>query len=139
MSTRFLAKESSRVLLLPFLLLIINACSEQTPSGSPETAQMISETSATESIGYKRINTTNEDDPLNTHIYELDNGLRVYLTENHEEPRFYAEVVVRVGSKNDPEDTTGLAHYLEHLLFKGTQELGTVSYTHLTLPTNREV
>ncbi|MEE3299941.1 MAG: insulinase family protein [Pseudomonadota bacterium] len=128
MSTRFLAKESSRVLLLPFLLLIINACSEQAPSGSPETAQVISETSATESIGYKRINTTNEDDPLNTHIYELDNGLRVYLTENHEEPRFYAEIAVRAGSKHDPADATGLAHYLEHLLFKGNQRLGTLDY-----------
>ncbi|MED6332049.1 MAG: insulinase family protein, partial [Pseudomonadota bacterium] len=79
---------------------------------------MISETSATESIGYKRINTTNEDDPLDTHIYELDNGLHVYLTENHEEPRFYAEIAVRAGSKHDPADATGLAHYLEHLLFK---------------------
>ena len=127
MSTRFLAKESSRVLLLPFLLLIINACSEQAPSGSPETAQVVSE-SATESIGYKRINTTNEDDPLNTHIYELDNGLRVYLTENHEEPRFYAEIAVRAGSKHDPADATGLAHYLEHLLFKGNQSLGTLDY-----------
>ena len=128
MSTRFLAKKSSRVLLLPFLLLIINACSEQAPSGSPETAQVISETSATESIGYKRINTTNEDDPLNTHIYELDNGLHVYLTENHEEPRFYAEIAVRAGSKHDPADATGLAHYLEHLLFKGNQSLGTLDY-----------
>ncbi|MEE3238453.1 MAG: pitrilysin family protein, partial [Pseudomonadota bacterium] len=127
MSTRFLAKESSRVLLLPFLLLIINACSEQAPSGSPETAQVVSE-SATESIGYKRINTTNEDDPLNTHIYELDNGLHVYLTENHEEPRFYAEIAVRAGSKHDPADATGLAHYLEHLLFKGNQSLGTLDY-----------
>jgi predicted Zn-dependent peptidase len=50
------------------------------------------------------------------------------LTENHEEPRFYAEIAVRAGSKHDPSDATGLAHYLEHLLFKGTSELGTLDY-----------
>ncbi len=61
-------------------------------------------------------------------IYELDNGLRVYLTENHETPRFEAQIAVRAGSKNDPPETTGLAHYLEHLLFKGTTRLGTTDY-----------
>jgi predicted Zn-dependent peptidase len=61
-------------------------------------------------------------------IYQLDNGLRVYLTENHEAPRFEAQIAVRAGSKNDPPETTGLAHYLEHLLFKGTTRLGTTNY-----------
>ena len=78
--------------------------------------------------GYTRIDERDPNDPLNASIYELDNGLRVYLTENHEEPRFYAEIAVRAGSKHDPEDATGLAHYLEHLLFKGNQHLGTLDY-----------
>ena len=80
------------------------------------------------SADYTRINTPNPDDPLDTHIFKLDNGLLVYLTENHETPRFYAEISVASGSKHDPADATGLAHYLEHLLFKGTQELGTQDY-----------
>lgn len=67
-------------------------------------------------------------DPMAVTIYELDNGLTVYLSENHEQPRFYAEIAVRAGSKHDPAETTGLAHYLEHLLFKGTQALGTLDY-----------
>lgn len=58
----------------------------------------------------------------------LDNGLTVYLSPNHEEPRFYAEIITRAGSKHDPETNTGLAHYLEHLLFKGTTSFGTVDY-----------
>lgn len=78
--------------------------------------------------GYKRINEPNPKDPMDVHIYELDNGLRVYLTENHEKPRFYAEIAVRAGSRHDPAETTGLAHYLEHLLFKGTTKLGTLDY-----------
>ena len=112
MRTRISAKESYRVLLLSFLLLVITACSDQTRSDSSESAQLMSNSGVSESVGYIRINTKNENDPLNTHIYELDNGLRVYLTENHEEPRFYAEIAVRAGSKHDPADATGLAHYL---------------------------
>lgn len=58
----------------------------------------------------------------------LENGLTVYLSPNSEEPRFYAEIVTRAGSKHDPATNTGLAHYLEHLLFKGTQSFGTEDY-----------
>ena len=67
-------------------------------------------------------------DSLQPHIYQLDNGLKVYMTVNTETPRFYAEIAVRTGSKHDPAQTTGLAHYLEHLLFKGSKQLGTVDY-----------
>ena len=42
----------------------------------------------------------------------LENGLTVYLSPNSEEPRFYAEIVTRAGSKHDPATNTGLAHYL---------------------------
>ncbi len=78
--------------------------------------------------GYKRINKPNPADPMAVHIYQLDNGLTVYLTENHETPQFYAEIAVRAGSKHDPAESTGLAHYLEHMLFKGTQKVGTLDY-----------
>lgn len=77
---------------------------------------------------YKRVDKSSADDPLDTHIFQLENGLTVYLTENHETPRFYAEIAVRSGSKHDPENATGLAHYLEHLLFKGNQSMGTLDY-----------
>lgn len=77
---------------------------------------------------YKLINQPNPNDPMAVSIYELENGLQVHLTENHETPRFYAEIGVRAGSKMDPAESTGLAHYLEHLLFKGTQKMGTLNY-----------
>ncbi len=57
-------------------------------------------------------------------IYTLDNGLKVYLSVNKEKPRIQAYIAVRTGSKNDPAETTGLAHYLEHLMFKGTDKYG---------------
>ena len=64
-------------------------------------------------------------DLTKTRIYTLDNGLKVYLSVNPEKPRIQTYIAVRTGSKNDPAETTGLAHYLEHLMFKGTLQFGT--------------
>ena len=64
-------------------------------------------------------------DAMQTRIYTLDNGLKVYLSVNKEKPRIQTYIAVRTGSKNDPAETTGLAHYLEHLMFKGTDKFGT--------------
>ncbi len=72
--------------------------------------------------------TTIPDDPLQTRIYTLDNGLTVYMSPNHDEPRVYTSIAVRAGSKNDPSETTGLAHYLEHMLFKGTDSIGSLDF-----------
>ena len=66
-----------------------------------------------------------EGDPSNTLIYTLDNGLRVYLSVNEAEPRIQTLIAVKAGSKFDPSETTGLAHYLEHMMFKGTHRIGT--------------
>ena len=67
-------------------------------------------------------------DPLETKIYTLNNGLKVYMSVNEEAPRIKANIVVKVGGKNDPSETTGLAHYFEHLMFKGTEQFGTSDY-----------
>ena len=67
-------------------------------------------------------------DPLNTLIYTLDNGLKVYMSINKDEPRIQTNIAVNTGSKQDPSDATGLAHYLEHMLFKGTSRIGTINW-----------
>ncbi len=67
-------------------------------------------------------------DPLNARIYTLKNGLKVYLTVNPREPRIQTFIAVRAGSKSDPKETTGLAHYLEHMVFKGTHDIGTMNW-----------
>lgn len=72
--------------------------------------------------------TTVPNDPLKARIYTLDNGLKVYMTVNKEKPRIQTYIAVRVGGKNDPAETTGLAHYFEHLMFKGTTHFGTQNY-----------
>ena len=72
---------------------------------------------------------TVDGDLMKTRIYTLDNGLKVYLSVNPEKPRIQTYIAVRTGSKNDPAETTGLAHYLEHLMFKGTKQFGTSNPT----------
>ena len=67
-------------------------------------------------------------DPMATQCYTLSNGLKVFLSVNHQSPRISAHIAVRTGSRNDPAETTGLAHYLEHLMFKGTKQFGTSNY-----------
>jgi len=67
-------------------------------------------------------------DPLNTRIYTLDNGLKVYMTVYKDAPNIQTYIATRAGSKHDPEDATGLAHYFEHMMFKGTDLFGTVDF-----------
>ena len=67
-------------------------------------------------------------DPMHARIYTLPNGLKVYLSQNAEKPRVTAHIAVNTGHRNDPADCTGLAHYLEHLMFKGTESFGTTDY-----------
>ncbi|MCC8112742.1 MAG: insulinase family protein [Bacteroidales bacterium] len=78
--------------------------------------------------GYRYQYETAPSDPMKTLIYTLPNGLKVYMTVNKDEPRIQTNIAVRVGSKNDPAETTGLAHYFEHMMFKGTPDFGTTDY-----------
>jgi secreted Zn-dependent insulinase-like peptidase len=67
-------------------------------------------------------------DPMKARFYTLKNGLTVVLSVNKKEPRISVKIPVRAGSNTDPKDHTGLAHYLEHLLFKGTDKFGTLDW-----------
>ncbi|MCE2846333.1 MAG: insulinase family protein [Sphingobacteriales bacterium] len=67
-------------------------------------------------------------DPLRARLYTLPNGLKVFLSVYKDEPRFQSMIGVKAGSKHDPAEHTGLAHYLEHMLFKGTDKYGTLDY-----------
>jgi predicted Zn-dependent peptidase len=60
--------------------------------------------------------------------FKLDNGLTVILAEEHSAPKVFGAVAVKVGSKNDPEGATGMAHYFEHIMFKGTDKIGSTDY-----------
>lgn len=83
-------------------------------------------TDAVQASEYKYESVPN--DPLNTRIYHLDNGLTVYISVYKNAPRVQTYIATRAGSKNDPAQCTGLAHYLEHMLFKGTDKYGSKDY-----------
>lgn len=67
-------------------------------------------------------------DPLKVRQYTFANGLTLITSNQKKSPRIYTMVAVRTGSKNDPADHTGLAHYLEHMLFKGTDKYGSLNW-----------
>ncbi|WP_317900081.1 M16 family metallopeptidase [Aurantibacillus circumpalustris] len=69
-------------------------------------------------------------DPLNARIYTLNNGMKVYLSVYKNAPRIQTYIAVKAGSKNDPANATGLAHYLEHMVFKGTDVYGTKDFEY---------
>lgn len=69
-----------------------------------------------------------ENDPSQSRFYTLENGLTVILSPSQKEPRIQTYFAVKAGSKTDPADHTGLAHYLEHMLFKGTDKFGSLDY-----------
>lgn len=79
-------------------------------------------------MSYKYNYETVENDPLGTKIYTLKNGLKVYMSVYKDAPRIQTYVATRAGSKNDPADATGLAHYLEHMLFKGSSKIGALDW-----------
>ena len=92
--------------------------------GLPLLGVVLCLSSCTQKYSYETV----PNDPLKARIYTLDNGLKVYMTVNKDEPRIQTYIAVRVGGKNDPAETTGLAHYFEHLMFKGTTHFGTQNY-----------
>lgn len=67
-------------------------------------------------------------DPSGARFYTLKNGLTVILSPDKKKPRIQTYIATKAGSKTDPSDHTGLAHYLEHMLFKGTDKFGSLNW-----------
>ncbi|MDJ0727035.1 MAG: pitrilysin family protein [Prochloraceae cyanobacterium] len=60
--------------------------------------------------------------------FQLDNGMKFIVLENHEAPVISFVTYADVGGVDEPDGKTGVAHFLEHLAFKGTEEIGTTNY-----------
>jgi zinc protease len=107
-------------LILMSLLLVTTLSCKTDAEKSYETKAKID----TNGFAYESV----ENDPTGLRLYTLENGLKVYLSQNNEEPKIQTLIAVRAGSKYDPSDNTGLAHYLEHMVFKGTDNIGTQDF-----------
>jgi len=108
-----------KVFALLLVLGFFTNC-KKTEEGKYQTKQ------ATDANGYVYEYVTN--DPMGVRIYTLKNGLKVYLSVNKDEPRLQSFIAVKAGSTYDPTETTGLAHYLEHMMFKGSSQIGTTNW-----------
>lgn len=89
-------------------------------------AQKYDEIKQTDKNGFSYITVSNDQNGVR--VYTLKNGLKVYLAKNTDAPRIQTYIPIRTGSNNDPVDNTGLAHYLEHMMFKGTSKIGTQNW-----------
>ncbi len=108
------------VLLLFLGTLFFSSCKQNATEDSVTTI------TAKDANGFTYESVTN--DPTGLRLYTLENGLKVYLSKNTDEPKIQTFIPVRAGSVYDPADNTGLAHYLEHMVFKGTDEIGTQNW-----------
>ena len=81
---------------------------------------------STDPNGYTYESVTN--DPMGVRIYTLKNGLKVYFSVIKDAPRIQTLISVKAGSLMDPPKTTGLAHYFEHMMFKGSSHVGTTNW-----------
>jgi predicted Zn-dependent peptidase len=103
------------------LLISVVSCKKSTTSNDEVKTE-----EHTSVDGFKYETVTN--DPTGLRLYTLDNGLKVYLSKNTDEPKIQTYIAVRAGSNYDPKESTGLAHYLEHMVFKGTHKVGTADW-----------
>lgn len=109
-------------LIWALLALVTFACQQ----GTADEEKFITKTAQEGAYSYEYVTS----DPMKTRIYTLDNGLKAYLSTYKDAPRAHVYIAVKAGGRNDPADNTGLAHYLEHMMFKGTDDFGTLDYAN---------
>ncbi|QDO95004.1 insulinase family protein [Formosa sediminum] len=100
------------------------ACKQNTEPNTADLAVKTEVKTDPNGFSYEVIN----NDPTGLRLYTLENGLQVYLSKNTDEPKIQTYIAVRAGSNYDPSNSTGLAHYLEHMLFKGTDKIGSIDW-----------
>ena len=66
-----------------------------------------------------------------TQEFKLDNGMRVIVQEDHRSPVVVSQVWYRAGSMDEVNGKTGVAHVLEHMMFKGTDQVGPGQFSRL--------
>jgi len=109
-------KKFSFLVILSLIAISISSCSKVRYQTNKQT----------DANGYSYETVTN--DPMGVRIYTLGNGLKVYFSVIRDAPRIQTLISVKAGSLVDPVQTTGLAHYFEHMMFKGTSKFGTTNW-----------
>ena len=98
------------LILILFSAITFQGCSQNTKKDSKYNYQSI------------------DNGPFPVKTYKLKNGLQVFLVPREDEPLIQTRIIVKAGSNQEPDDARGLAHYLEHLLFNGTDKIGAINF-----------
>ncbi len=122
--------KTKSAIVLSFVLSVFIA-NAQSKTSVPAKTTKVAGSGNTAKPGTEKTNFESvPNDPFNAKIYTLKNGLKVYISVNKDVPRIQTLIAVKAGSKFDPPQTTGLAHYLEHMMFKGSHDFGTSDWKH---------
>ena len=108
-----------KALFISLLLVVVVSCKTDIGKNHEVTSKK-----DTNGLTYETV----QNDPTGLRLYTLKNGLKVYLSQNSDAPTIQTYIPVRAGSNYDPKESTGLAHYLEHMLFKGTDNIATTDW-----------
>jgi len=116
--------KKKQLLIAALCLCLAHHSNSQQKTDKKPTATKVSDSSPKPVLNYE----TAPNDPYKARIYTLSNGMKVYMSVYKDAPRIQTMIAVKAGSKNDPADATGLAHYLEHMVFKGSDKYGTKDF-----------
>ncbi len=118
-------KKTFYLIISAVIFQLGNSYAQKKPTKTPA-AVIITDApeTATPTLNYETV----PNDPYKARIYTLSNGMKVYMSVYKNAPRIQTMIAVKAGSKNDPADATGLAHYLEHMVFKGSDKFGTKDF-----------
>ncbi|HHJ80539.1 MAG TPA: insulinase family protein [Candidatus Tenderia electrophaga] len=74
---------------------------------------------------------SSSNDSTAVHEYQLDNGMKIFVKEDHRAPVVASMVWYKVGSSYENNGTTGVSHVLEHMMFKGTEKYGPGEFSRI--------
>ncbi len=110
-----------QTLSVVLITLLFSACGQKTePTTQSQQTTDVNNPQATTGAGQH----ISSDPKTNTHEYLLDNGLKIIVREDHRAPVVVSQVWYKAGSSYEQNGTTGVAHVLEHMMFKGTDKFG---------------
>ena len=107
------------------LLASLVACQTTAINTTSDTKKAAATNEATE-------NSNLQMDLAGRHEYQLANGLKVIIKEDHRAPVAMTQIWYRVGSTDEPVDKGGISHLLEHMMFKGTTDVSSADYARLS-------
>ncbi|MBE0443305.1 MAG: M16 family metallopeptidase [Psychrobacter sp.] len=133
-SSAFLPKTSLRIACALAMLATLAACQTNTIDSHPLSTVQNPSTQST--VAQEKTSNDAQQSALaidmsGRHEYQLENGLKVVVKEDHRAPVVMTQIWYKVGSTDEPANKGGISHLLEHMMFKGTTDVSSDDYERL--------